>query len=84
MINDLRVIGIHQNGGFTLVWLLIKTFVWPIVVAATYWYYNRLQQLHRVPSLNEQAILALGIGLSVFDCKYTVLQFILLFCFRSR
>ncbi|KAI1714371.1 wnt-binding factor required for wnt secretion domain-containing protein [Ditylenchus destructor] len=66
-INDLRLIAVHQNGGFTLIWLWLKTVVCPFVIAATWWYYNRVQALNRPKLLIEKAILALGCTLIILD-----------------
>uniref|UniRef100_A0AC34FWT0 Uncharacterized protein n=1 Tax=Panagrolaimus sp. ES5 TaxID=591445 RepID=A0AC34FWT0_9BILA len=46
-INDLRVIAIHQNGGFTAIWLWMKTLLCPLVVLATLWYYKRVAALNK-------------------------------------
>uniref|UniRef100_A0A914YAV1 Protein wntless n=1 Tax=Panagrolaimus superbus TaxID=310955 RepID=A0A914YAV1_9BILA len=67
LINDLRVIAIHQNGGFTAIWLWMKTLLCPLVVLATLWYYKRVAALNKPMVLIEKAILALGISLCVLD-----------------
>ncbi|CAD5215053.1 unnamed protein product [Bursaphelenchus xylophilus] len=67
LIQDLRVIAIHQNGGFTLIWLWMKTLIWPVVCAATYWYFKRLSGMRRPPTLNENCILALGVSMAILD-----------------
>ncbi|CAL2033710.1 unnamed protein product [Caenorhabditis brenneri] len=66
-LTGLRLIEIHQNGGFTLVWLWMKTFMTPVVVACLWWYYNRINQLARNPLLLERAILYLGLSLAILD-----------------
>ncbi|VDM27821.1 unnamed protein product, partial [Toxocara canis] len=66
-ISDLRIIAIHQNGGFTAIWLWLKTFVSPIVIAAVSWYWNRIVGLNRFPCLLEKAIFALGLSLAILD-----------------
>ncbi|CAD5210235.1 unnamed protein product [Bursaphelenchus okinawaensis] len=67
LIQDLRVVAIHQNGGFTLIWLWMKTLIWPVVSVATWWYYNRLNGMRRMPTLNEKCILTLGICMAILD-----------------
>ncbi|KAK0394281.1 hypothetical protein QR680_000667 [Steinernema hermaphroditum] len=66
-IHDLRIIAIHQNGGFTKVWLWMKTVIAPFIVAATVWYYKRVSALNRPRYLVENSILALGVSLAVLD-----------------
>ncbi|GMS85563.1 hypothetical protein PENTCL1PPCAC_7738 [Pristionchus entomophagus] len=67
MINALHVVAIHQNGGFTMVWLWLKTILCPAVLAALYWFNRRLSLLPRHCLLLEKAILALGAALVVLD-----------------
>uniref|UniRef100_A0A1I7V7I7 Protein wntless-like protein n=1 Tax=Loa loa TaxID=7209 RepID=A0A1I7V7I7_LOALO len=66
-INDLRVIAIHQNGGFTAIWLFMKTMVSPLVTIAVIWYWKRVVALNRNSYLLEKAIMALGISLAILD-----------------
>ncbi|CAE17879.1 Protein wntless homolog [Caenorhabditis elegans] len=66
-LTGLRLIEIHQNGGFTLVWLWTKTFMTPVVAICLWWYYNRINQLARNPLLLERAILLLGLSLVILD-----------------
>ncbi|KJH49461.1 hypothetical protein DICVIV_04398 [Dictyocaulus viviparus] len=66
-ITSLRVVAIHQNGGFTLVWLWLKTIVFPVVSAALWWYWSRVNKLARKPLLLEKALITLGISLAILD-----------------
>uniref|UniRef100_A0A8R1I638 Protein wntless n=1 Tax=Caenorhabditis japonica TaxID=281687 RepID=A0A8R1I638_CAEJA len=66
-ISGLRLIEIHQNGGFTLVWLWTKTVLTPVVGVCLWWYYNRINMLARKPLLLERAILLLGLSLAILD-----------------
>ncbi|CAI4221296.1 unnamed protein product [Auanema sp. JU1783] len=66
-ITHLSLIAIHQNGGFTAIWLLLKTIVSPILIAAVYWYWNRITHMARRPMLLEKAIMALGCSMAVLD-----------------
>ncbi|CAJ0606232.1 unnamed protein product [Cylicocyclus nassatus] len=69
-ITSLRVVTIHQNGGFTLVWLWLKTLLFPAVVATTWWYWNRVEKLARKPLLLEKAIMTLGVSLAILDFPF--------------
>ncbi|KAK6016528.1 hypothetical protein OSTOST_17989, partial [Ostertagia ostertagi] len=66
-VTNLRVVTIHQNGGFTQIWLWLKTLVFPVVAAAIWWYWNRIEKLARKPILLEKAIMTLGVSLAVLD-----------------
>ncbi|KHJ93981.1 hypothetical protein OESDEN_06096 [Oesophagostomum dentatum] len=72
-IGNLRVVTIHQNGGFTLVWVWLKTLMFPAIVAAVWWYWSRVEKLARKPLLLEKAILTLGISMAILDCKLHLL-----------
>jgi len=66
-ISDLRIIAIHQNGGFTAIWLWMKTFISPFAILANLWYFRRVQALNRPKYLIEKAIMALGVSLCILD-----------------
>ncbi|KAK6736098.1 hypothetical protein RB195_019026 [Necator americanus] len=66
-IANLRVVTIHQNGGFTLVWVWLKTFLFPAIVVAIWWYWSRVDKLVRKPLLLEKAIMTLGVSMAILD-----------------
>ncbi|EYC03599.1 hypothetical protein Y032_0093g2681 [Ancylostoma ceylanicum] len=72
-VTNLRVVTIHQNGGFTLVWLWLKTLLFPAMVAAIWWYWSRVERLARKPLLLEKAIMTLGVSMAILD--YSALFF---------
>ncbi len=45
---------IWQNGGFTKVWLSLKTVFFPLLLAALVWFWKRIAQLDRPPMLLEK------------------------------
>eukprot|EP00064_Thunnus_orientalis_P003615 superscaffoldBa00000302_g3625 len=55
--------GIHQNGGFTKVWISMKTVFSPWIFIATAWYWHRISLMARQPVLLEKVIFALGISM---------------------
>ncbi|KOX73809.1 Protein wntless [Melipona quadrifasciata] len=58
---------INQNGGFTKVWVSLKTIYFPIVLCVLIWYWRRVHMLSRSPALLEYLLLALGIALSFLN-----------------
>ena len=50
-------------------WLSLKTFFFPIVIGVIIWFWHRVQLLARQPTLLESMLLALGITLSILNCK---------------
>lgn len=68
-VSDLWLVAINQNGGFTKVWLSLKTFFFPIVIGVIAWFWRRVQLLARLPTLLETMLLALGVALSILNCK---------------
>lgn len=71
-IKDLHLTVIYQNGGFTQVWLALKTFFFPLIIAVMVWFWNRVHQLQRSPALIECTLLALGGSLTLLNCKHNL------------
>jgi len=74
---DLWMISIHQNGGFTKVWLGLKTFFFPAIVFELWWMNRRLKGLPRPSTVLEKMLLTLGVSLAVLDLpmEYLTLYF---------
>ena len=74
---DVNLVVIFQNGGFTKVWVSMKTVFFPLVVALLVWFWRRVQALQREPALIECMLLTLGICLSVLNLplEYLTLRF---------
>ncbi|XP_051233617.1 protein wntless homolog isoform X4 [Dicentrarchus labrax] len=66
-IKDIQIVGIHQNGGFTTVWISMKTVFSPWIFGATVWYWHRLSLMARPPVLLERVIFALGISMTFLN-----------------
>ena len=76
-LSDFWLTGIHQNGGFTMIWVALKTVFFPLVLGELWWFYNRLQQLPRPTTLLEKMLLILGTSLSLLNIplEYATLSF---------
>lgn len=68
-IEDMHLTVIHQNGGFTMVWMGFKTTFFPIIVAVMIWFWHRVNLLSRSPALLEYMLLYLGSALTLLNCK---------------
>ncbi|NXL68306.1 WLS protein, partial [Chordeiles acutipennis] len=66
-IKDIRLVGIHQNGGFTKVWFAMKTFLTPSILIIMIWYWRRITLMTRAPVLLEKVIFALGISMTFIN-----------------
>jgi len=64
---DVTLVAIFQNGGFTKIWVGMKTVFFPLVVVALVWFWRRVRSLPREPALIECMLLALGVTLSVLN-----------------
>ena len=71
------MIAIHQNGGFTKIWLSLKTIFFPAILLEMIWMYRRLGMLPRNPTLLEKMLLGLGATLTLlnFPMEYLTLSF---------
>nr|NVI79997.1 wntless [Cucujiformia] len=65
------------NGGFTKVWIGLKSFFFPIIVAIMVWFWNRVHILARTPALLEYMLIYLGATLAFLDTpiEYLTLYF---------
>ncbi|XP_043278990.1 protein wntless [Venturia canescens] len=66
-ITDLWLTAINQNGGFTKVWVSLKSVFFPIVIGILAWYWRRVRMLSREPALLEYMLLALGSALTFLN-----------------
>ena len=71
------MIAIHQNGGFTKIWLSLKTIFFPAILLEMIWMYRRLGMLPRNPTLLEKMLLSLGGTLTLLNMpmEYLTLSF---------
>lgn len=66
-MHDLTLTAIYQNGGFTKVWLSLKTVLFPFVVAIMIWFWRRVHILQRSPALLEYMLIYLGGALTFLN-----------------
>ncbi|XP_037722566.1 protein wntless [Drosophila subpulchrella] len=66
-MHDLTLTAIHQNGGFTQIWLLLKTVLFPFVVGIMIWFWRRVHLLQRSPALLEYMLIYLGAALTFLN-----------------
>lgn len=64
---DLSLIAIHQNGGFTKVWVALKTVFFPVIVLEMAWFWRRIHQLPRDSTLLEKTLFCLGCALTFLN-----------------
>lgn len=64
------MVTIHQNGGFTQIWLVLKTTATGIVFLVLIWFWKRVKQQGRPPALLENMILSLGIAVQLLNCNF--------------
>ncbi|KAF2360316.1 hypothetical protein FHG87_008927 [Trinorchestia longiramus] len=76
-LQDLNVAFIKQNGGFTKVWVSLKTIFFPLVMAALAWFWRRICLLSRPPVLLECCILELGGALTLLNLPLEYLTLVL-------
>lgn len=68
-IMDLHLAVIYQNGGFTKVWVSLKTIFLPFIVAIMIWFWHRVHLLQRKPVLLEYMLIYLGAALTFLNCE---------------
>lgn len=66
-VQDMNLIVIYQNGGFTKVWVSLKTIFFPFIVAIMIWFWHRVHVLQRKPVLLEYMLMYLGSTLTILN-----------------
>ncbi|KOB79456.1 Wntless [Operophtera brumata] len=76
-VQDMWLTVINQNGGFTKVWLSLKTVFFPCIIGILVWFWRRIHLLQRKPVLLEKMLLGLGIALCFLNMpiEYLTLHF---------
>lgn len=76
-IHDLHLSVIYQNGGFTKVWVSLKTVFLPFIIIIMAWFWQRVHLLQRKPALLERMLLTLGCALTFLNLpmEYLTLVF---------
>ncbi|XP_056637409.1 protein wntless [Diorhabda sublineata] len=59
-VEDIYLHTIYMNGGFTKIWVSLKTFFFPILLAIMMWFWQRVHKLNRTPVLLEYMLITLG------------------------
>ncbi|XP_017005978.1 protein wntless [Drosophila takahashii] len=75
-MHDLTLTAIHQNGGFTRIWLLLKTVLFPFVVGIMIWFWRRVHLLQRSPALLEYMLIYLGAALTFLNLPLEYLSLV--------
>lgn len=68
-IKDLHLTVIYQNGGFTKVWVSLKTVFFPFIIVIMLWFWRRVHMLQRSPVLLEYMLIYLGSALTLLNSK---------------
>lgn len=76
-IADLWLVVINQNGGFTKIWVSLKTVFFPIIIAILIWFWKRVHQLQREPALLEKMLLFLGSTLTLLNTPFEYLTLVI-------
>lgn len=71
---EITGVAIHQNGGFTQIWLALKTVFFTTIFSTLVWYYRRLTRIHRDTTLIERILLGLGTVLTILNAPIEFLS----------
>lgn len=83
ILSDMNVVAIHQNGGFTKVWLSMKSFFFIATLTVLIWYWNRISLLGRKKTLLETSILLLGLALTQLNAPIELISLFVDFPFSN-
>lgn len=72
-LSEITGVAIHHNGGFTQIWLLLKTFYFILTLATLIWYCKRINRLTRKTILIERLLIGLGAALTQLNVPVELL-----------
>ncbi|XP_028138242.1 protein wntless-like [Diabrotica virgifera virgifera] len=75
-VEDLYVHTTYVNGGFTKIWLSLKSVLFPILLAVMIWFWHRVIKLNRTPVLLEYVLISLGGTLAFLNIPIEYLSLI--------
>lgn len=75
-IQDVYLNIVYMNGGYTRIWVSLKTIFFPIIVGIMIWFWKRVHLLSRTPALLEYMLMSLGGTLAFLDIPIEYLTLI--------
>lgn len=82
-LSDIGIATIHQNGGFTKVWMCMKIFFFTLTLSILIWHWKRLSLLGRKKTLLESTIIALGIALTQLNAPIELISLLVDFPYNA-
>lgn len=76
-LNEITGVAIHHNGGFTQIWLTLKTIYFILTLSTLVWYCRRLSKLNRKTILIERLLIGLGSALTHWNAPVELLTLII-------
>lgn len=73
-LNDVTGVAIHHNGGFTQIWLALKTVFFISTLSTFIWYCKRLKRLTRKTILIERLLVGLGATLTQLNAPIELIS----------
>lgn len=72
-LSEITGVAIHHNGGFTQIWLALKSIYFVMTLSTLIWYCNRLNCLNRKTTLIERLLIGLGSALTQLNVPVELL-----------
>lgn len=82
-LNEITGVAIHHNGGFTQIWLTLKSIYFILTLSTLIWYCNRLHGLNRKTILIERLLIGLGSALTQLNAPVELLTLLIEIPFMS-
>lgn len=76
-LNEITGVAIHHNGGFTQIWLTLKSLYFGLTLATLIWYCKRLNKLNRKTILIERLLVGLGSALTQLNAPVELLSLLI-------